>query len=430
MKNSCCRYLLPALLLLLITGISMAGCNPLSPEGKTIKLFVQIDIDAFIRSMANDPGDSALNKALALADNAAGDADTDHIALFAAAYLSAHSGSHLAGLFVRPDQHDITLNSTDDAVTAVLKTQAHAVVQQTCSVLQKRLSKVGDGSIEVVGNEKTGDISVAVKTTYSVERVRQYLQSAGEIGFYETYSNEEIIPLLSEINKSMIIKRKAEVKASGSKEPKADTESLSQYVKADEYKDSIASTHYLANVLSLSIGRTGDILSGAVTGYAREQDTASLNAILKSDIAVSKLPHDAYFVYGTEPSSATRKKEMLTLYTLKQPVLSSDVIDGKDISNVLFGFSPASGRPCINLEMTKNGTTRWTKMTEKNAGRCIAIMYDGHMLICPMVDGKITSGETEISGDFTPEQTVDIASILMGGRLPFPVTVTEDNSNK
>ena len=434
MKNSCCKYLLRALLLLLITGISMAGCNPFSPQNKTIKCIVRVDMDAMIRDMENDPADSGLNEAIADAGKAAGGADTDHIALFAAAYMSAHPGGHLAALFVKPEQHDITLNSTDDAVIALLETQAHAAVQQTCSVLQKRLSKVGDGSSAVVGDGKTGKITVTVKTTYSAERLKKYLEKKGEIAFYETYKNEELLPVFADIDGSMgggIQEPKKDIDTSHNDAVGGDTGSLAQYVNKGtgetkgRTKKEPGSTSLL-HVLFANINQANEVIKGPIVGYIRARDTGLARKILNGKIASTKLPQNAHIVYAKFRGIEADTSSILWVYAIKMPPPgASSIITTDDLTGAKADVTPATKLPCVLLRMTPQGAVKWKKLTGDNIGNFIAVMVDGQILSCPRVDNEIRGGNTEITGGFTQEEAQDMANSLSCGRLPFPVTVTE-----
>ena len=66
------------------------------------------------------------------------------------------------------------------------------------------------------------------------------------------------------------------------------------------------------------------------------------------------------------------------------------------------------------------------KLTGANVNRQIAIVLDNYVYSAPNVQNEIPNGQSSITGNFTVEQTQDLANILKAGSLPAPTTIVEN----
>ncbi len=66
------------------------------------------------------------------------------------------------------------------------------------------------------------------------------------------------------------------------------------------------------------------------------------------------------------------------------------------------------------------------KRTKANVGKAIAIVLDGVVYSAPRVDGEISGGQSSISGNFTIEDTKDLANTLKSGRMPAPAKIVQE----
>jgi len=75
------------------------------------------------------------------------------------------------------------------------------------------------------------------------------------------------------------------------------------------------------------------------------------------------------------------------------------------------------GKPCVSMSMNTDGSRRWAVMTKNNVGKAIAIVLDGYVYSAPNVNGEIAGGHSQITGNFTPEVTKDLANVLKSGKM-------------
>ena len=77
--------------------------------------------------------------------------------------------------------------------------------------------------------------------------------------------------------------------------------------------------------------------------------------------------------------------------------------------------------------MNTEGSRRWAALTKKNIGKEIAIVLDGYVYSAPRVNSEITGGNSQITGNFTPEVTKDLANVLKSGKMPAPARIVQED---
>ena len=86
------------------------------------------------------------------------------------------------------------------------------------------------------------------------------------------------------------------------------------------------------------------------------------------------------------------------------------------------------GNPAVSMQMNGNGSRKWEQITGavSQQGNAIAIVLDNIVYSAPGVSkGAITGGRSEISGNFSIEETKDLANILRAGKLPAAAEIVQ-----
>ena len=81
----------------------------------------------------------------------------------------------------------------------------------------------------------------------------------------------------------------------------------------------------------------------------------------------------------------------------------------------------------MKMSMNAEGAKTWARLTKANIGKSIAIVLDGFVYSYPTVQTEIRGGQSSITGNFTPEEAKDLATILNSGKMPAPARIIEDN---
>lgn len=82
-------------------------------------------------------------------------------------------------------------------------------------------------------------------------------------------------------------------------------------------------------------------------------------------------------------------------------------------------------RPSVSMQMNTIGAKKWKNLTAQNINRRVAIVLDNYVYTAPNVQGEISGGNSQISGNFTQEEAADLANILKAGSLPAPTRIVE-----
>ena len=360
---------------------------------------------------ANDPKfKEAYNKAVAQAKKG----DIDFVDAFVSAYQQLNGTNKLGGIFAsKLGEKNISYNSSDADVKKVLNEEVNAAVENSNKVVRSRIDRFGvaQPNIQILrGKGQIGQIMVEMPGIKEPERVRKLLQGSANLEFWETYTLGETMSSLTALDKRLA---GADAKDSAAAD--------STKAKAAKAK-SAAEQHPLFSKLIMMQGMQP---TNCVVGYAIAKDTAAINAMVNSEAAKSILPADLKLAWGVKNASGM-KANVFELYALRanngQPSMQGDVIaDAKDEFD-------QNHRPIVSMTMTTSGARDWATLTKKNVKKCVAIVLDGYVYSAPVVQNEITGGNSQISGNFTTDDTRDLANVLKSGKMPAPTKIVQEET--
>lgn len=110
----------------------------------------------------------------------------------------------------------------------------------------------------------------------------------------------------------------------------------------------------------------------------------------------------------------------LPLVTCDQPgrakySLGATFLDGSDVTGATVRPATDGSGYVVALTFDATGTRIWAAFTSAHIGSQAAFVLDGAVLSAPTIESGITSGSTEITGDFTHAQAQQLATTLAGG---------------
>lgn len=360
---------------------------------------------------ANDPKfKEAYSKAVAQAKKG----DIDFVDAFVSAYQQLNGTNKLGGIFAsKLGEKNISYNSSDADVKKVLNEEVNAAVENSNKVVRSRIDRFGvaQPNIQILrGKGQIGQIMVEMPGIKEPERVRKLLQGSANLEFWETYTLGETMSSLTALDKRLA---GADAKDSAAAD--------STKAKAAKAK-SAAEQHPLFSKLIMMQGMQP---TNCVVGYAIAKDTAAINAMVNSEAAKSILPADLKLAWGVKNASGM-KANVFELYALRanngQPSMQGDVIAyAKDEFD-------QNHRPIVSMTMTTSGARDWATLTKKNLKKCVAIVLDGYVYSAPVVQNEITGGNSQISGNFTTDDTRDLANVLKSGKMPAPTKIVQEET--
>ncbi len=410
-----------------------------------MNVILEVSVPDLVKNLATDPNDPTLVKAIADALEESKKSQDDFISLFVKAYKNNAPGKNLSGLFTAKlndsNGKKITTLSSDAEVEKALRAEVQNDVDASFNVLRTRIDRFGVVQPNIQNLEgQIGRIMIELPGVKEPERVRKLLQGSANLEFWETYDTKDVLPYLSQLNSRLRLERSGEVVDSASVDTAAvataDSAEVKKSISSQLSKD-VAKTDKapISNAKEIAAAKAADPLfsilqpaqngSGCMVGYAASRDTAEINAILSSKIAKEVFPSDMRLLWGVK--SIDEAGKVYQLYAIRsttsgQAPLTGDVVtESKDEYDNF-------GRPCVGMKMNPTGARKWSALTEANVNHCIAIVLDGLVYSAPNVNNKIDGGSSQISGNFTPEETKDLATVLQSGKMKAPAHIVQEEN--
>jgi len=401
---------------------------------------MEISLDELIRNLANNPKDEKFNKALEQAVAKSKTSAKTVVALFMEEYKSIGATTPLSTFFSTKDNASlIKPGDSDSKVESFLQKEADNAIQNSYKVLRTRIDKFGVASPNIQIQQGTNRILIELPGVKDESRVRNLLQGSAKLEFYETYTNQEVYPILENIDKTLASTLKAAPAATTN--AAADTSKKSDDLlsnltggKKDAKKDSAAVNLGQKNPLfevlrpAVYMGENQQmaLMPGSMVGIASLKDTAKVNAYLQRPEVKSILPGNLKLLWAVKPEQKT--PEQLSLYAIKGSGQDNGaVLTGDVITDATANFDDKN-QPVVGMQMNSEGAHQWKKITAKAAQNrdAIAIVLDNVVYSAPSVNGEIPNGSSSISGSFTVEDTKDLSNVLKAGRLPTTAKIVEE----
>ncbi len=378
-----------------------------------------------------------------------------YIDLFVESYNTLDPNAKLASIFSTFELKDkISLTTSNADVIKVLRTEVEGAISNSFNVLRQRIDRFGvvQPNIQKLGN---GRILIELPGIKEPSRVRKLLQGSANLEFWETYDLNDIINNVVEANKVL-----ATLQASGSIAPVAKDTTKVSTTNAPKTTAAIAKTKTLSDVDSLKAAlqkknataaatdstqmleknrkdnplfailqlnaQGGQAGRGPVIGYAHSKDTVQINNYFKTKQVRDVLPRDLGLRWSVK--SLDKKGEIFQLIAIK--ITSRDgraPLGGEVITDARADFSQTSAYANVSMTMNAEGSRTWARMTKDNIGKSIAIALDGYIYSFPTVNGEITGGSSQITGNFTVEEAKDLANTLKSGKMPAPAHIVQEN---
>ncbi|MDB5492423.1 MAG: secD [Micavibrio sp.] len=111
------------------------------------------------------------------------------------------------------------------------------------------------------------------------------------------------------------------------------------------------------------------------------------------------------------------------------PVARVPILTGDMLTDAQATMSQ-NGGPVVSFSLNTMGAKKFCDVTSKpeNIGKPFAIVLDGAIVSAPSIREPICGGQAQISGQFTLQQTSDLALLLRAGALPAPLHVLEERT--
>ncbi len=399
---------------------------------------LQISVADVLKHLSNNNPDPQFNQAIANA--VANQADNnDFLQVFVDEYRKLDPNARLAAIFSTHELKDrIKPGSTNDEVVSVLREELNSAVDNSYNVLRNRIDRFGVVAPNIQKLEKDGRILVELPGVKEPERVRNLLQGAANLEFWETYKYEEVVAQLQSVNNAIatsmanqavtdtaVVEPVVEELVAEVAEATTDTlsEALQNVVAENNEAEQLEQFRKQNPLFAVLI--QDNFQGSPVLGFAHKSDTAAINNMLASKIAQDILPSNLELRWTVK--AIDEKETYFQLVALKSSKGGRASMSGDVVVDARDDFDKFRGGSVVHMNMNSQGAKEWEKLTGNNIGRAIAIVLDDQVYSFPNVNSAIAGGSSEISGGFSPEEAKDLANVLKSGKMAAGVDIIQED---
>jgi preprotein translocase subunit SecD len=103
------------------------------------------------------------------------------------------------------------------------------------------------------------------------------------------------------------------------------------------------------------------------------------------------------------------------------------VVTGEDLVDAQPSFDQ-NGRPAVTFRFNPSGARRFGDYTAENIGSPFAIVLDSEVISAPVIQSHIPGGSGIITGNFSIEESTNLAVLLRAGALPATLEFLEERT--
>ena len=387
-----------------------------------INVILQISVKDILKGLAENSNDPQFNQSLDKADELQKSSNDTYLESFFIAFEENQEA-----LLASPDifanrtlSDEINFQMSNDQVKPILRTKIDESITSAFEVLRKRIDKFGvtQPNIQRLGN--SGRILVELPGAKDVERVKKLLQSTAQLEFWTTEKNIDYFSFLNQA--SVVVKDLVQEEEEGVDKDESSSEIDDLLADVEVKSDSLSIDKNPLLDLIISTGFQG----GPVLAQVYEKDLLTVDSYLNNPKVRQLLPASkrfTKFLWGI-PDPETK---IVDLYIIKANRNNVPPLGGGVVVDASQGYDQV-GNPAVNMQMNGRGAKLWEDLTGdayKNSYN-IAIVLDETVYSAPGVtSGPISGGRSEITGDFSLNDAIDLANVLRAGKLPASADIIQ-----
>ncbi len=391
-----------------------------------INVILQISIRDILKGLAENSRNVVFNKALDEADLLQKSSDEPYIESFFEAFDTVKSGERLSSPEIfgnRTLSDEINFEMTEAETQAVIRRKIDESIISAFEVLRKRIDKFGVTQPNIQRLGTSGRILVELPGAKDVDRVKNLLQSTAQLEFWETFKNDELIGFLIQANE-LVSRQSQEIQAESGDLAEKDASS-----EIDDLLADVAATDSIAPptsnlILDKVVGQ--GYQGGPILAQFAARDGETILGYLDQPEVRKLLPAEYRYVRFAlgKPDADSDVVELFALRSNRDnraPLSGGVVVDAIQTYDQL-------GNPAVSMQMDSRGARIWENMTGKafQEASNIAIVLDDIVYSAPGVSsGAIAGGRSEITGDFSLNEAIDLANVLRAGKLPASAEIIQ-----
>ena len=389
-----------------------------------INVILQISIKDILKGLAENTRNTIFNNSLEEADIIQKNSDEPYIESFFQAFDNIKGAQKLSDPEIfgnRTLSDEINFEMEDNQTQNVIRRKIDESIVSAFEVLRKRIDKFGVTQPNIQRLGTSGRILVELPGAKDVERIKSLLQSTAQLEFWETFKNDKLIGFLLEAND--LVKNNIKENSNENKVNKESNDSQIDELLADvSAQDTINNVSNPIVDLVKGYGFQGGPVLAQFSSKDKEKivqylDMPEVRKLLTNEFRYVK------FLWGkVDPSS-----DIVDLFAIRSNRNDKPPIGGGVVVDALQTYDQ-TGNPAVSMQMNASGARIWENLTGKafKEASNIAIVLDDLVYSAPGVsNGAISGGRSEISGNFTLNEAIDLANVLRAGKLPASAEIIQ-----
>src|SRR6266496_4250336 len=395
---------------------------------------MEVEMTGLLKAMSNNSTDPTFLRALDNANKRKANSSANFITLFGEEYQKLNPNGRLASIFATANQDIIKITDDNAIVISKVRTEGKAAFDRTYRVLRNRIDQFGVAQPSINPDPDRQIINVELPGIRDQERVRKYLQASANLQFWEVYTLENKsyanawqngIKIFEDLINGTAIDTTKNIDTSAT--AKADTTKLKKTIDSLKNNTSKLGQKKISDYLQLQPPSqdNGKVYYPSSIGTVAVKDSAIVRTFLENPAFKSLFPLDVVWLYGIPNvnEKTSRKSDRIPLYAIKTYGKEKARLEGDAVKDASQDYDQSTSKVEVKMTMNTSGAKVWSKMTEENINKPIAIVLDNIVYSAPNVISKIDGGNSSISGNFTIEEAQDLANILKAGKLPAPAKI-------
>ncbi|MFO7658050.1 MAG: protein translocase subunit SecDF [Bacteroidales bacterium] len=430
-----------------------------------MNVILEVSAEDVVRALANNSKDTTFNKAIAKAKEMQQKAEGNFVDLFGRAWKEINPDAQMAAnVFMTPQLREkITYNSTNEQVLDAIKLETESAINNSFNIIRTRIDHFGVAQPNIQRIEGGERILVELPGVKDKARVEKLLQGTAKLEFWETYDNLEIYDNLIEANKVIkqyldaekelekerlatqeiqdtpggtdLLQQVEETKEAPVVEEEVSEPSLISQLESDTSAiDSLSEASMFENFPLFAVlspyATANELIPGSRIGRSHYRDTARVNRLMKIAIQRGVFPKDFKYFWSAMPVEDPETRKPTDIYDMHAIRITgrdgNAPLDGDVIVSARDGFDQYTGTANVSMNMNGTGTKKWALITQNNVGKFIIVAMDDLVYSAAVVREEITTGSTEISGNFTPKDAQDLSNLLKSGTLPARCKIIQE----
>ena len=405
-----------------------------------LNVIMEVSVPDIVDMLAAHKQDGDYRKVLEMAIKEEQETQGDFVDIFCDMWEKNVPNRKLREIFATSQLRDkVTSQSENDVVRSVLKDEVASAIENAENVVRNRVDKFGVVQPNIQRLEGQSRIMVELPGVKDENRYLKMLASSANLEFWETYSAEEVTGNIQRLisDYAAMMDNKNQPAQADSTDVAAASDSLTQ-AQADT--TTVAAAADKADLAARLNGQATQETGGykvprivyygrgnAVIGHASVHDTAAVNEILRSELGQRMQRENKlkllWAAKADGPMMEGERGEQFRLYAIKvSDPMGKAAMEGDVIVSASDGYDQM-GKPDVSMQMNSEGTREWARLTRDNVNKSIAIVLDDVVYSAPNVNSEIDGGNSQISGNFTIEETKDLANTLNSGKMPAPMRI-------